>query len=118
VLAVHEAANLVLRHAHHAPNESFWHRWFEKPDERHFADEVRAFIARLDHLLDVPPQMLTRDDLAVVGQLSDSVVKCIEAFINDSAATAGGAAAALTPAVYLIRARYEELFKRGASKAP
>ena len=64
------------------------------PSQTHaadFADDVRAFNATLDAVLDAPPQMLTRNDLTAVGSL--------------------------TTAVYVIRARYENLYRRGALKA-
>ena len=117
VLAVHQAAKVVLDHAFHESNgASFWRRWFERPDERHFADEVRAFVVTLDYLLDVPPQMLTREDLTAIGDDTNRVVKRIETSIEDPAVAGSGVAASLAPAVYVIRARYEELYKRGATK--
>jgi hypothetical protein len=111
VVAVHDAANIVFAHQHQAPAGSFWHRWFDAPKERHFADEVRAFIMALDHLLDVPPQMLTPADLVAVGEDVERVVQRVEAAIDEDAG--GGTAAALTPGIYVMRARYEELYKRG-----
>jgi hypothetical protein len=116
VFAVHDAAKVVLEHQFVAPSDSFWRRWFEKPHERHRADEVRGFVMALDFLLDVPPHMLSRSDLVTVGEDAESVVKKIEAAIDDPAMAAAGAAALLAPAVYVIRARYEELYKRGAQK--
>jgi hypothetical protein len=114
VQAVHHAAGRVMNHVHPATNGSFWRRWFDKPDERHFADEVRAFVVTLDYLLDVPPQMLTREDIVSIGQDVDHVVMKVEAAIDEPGAAASDAAGALAPAVYVIRARYEELYKRGA----
>jgi hypothetical protein len=116
VLAAHEAANVVLNHRREVSSGSFWRRWFENPHERHFADEVRAFVRTLDFLLDVPPHMLSSGDLIAVGEDADRVVTRVEAAIDDQATSAGDAAAALAAAVYVIRARYEELYKRGAGK--
>ena len=99
---------------HRTSNGSFWRRWFEHPDQRHFADDVRAFVVTLDYLLDVPPQMLTREDVMSVGQDADRVVKKVEEAMEQPATAGSGAAAALAPAIYVIRARYEELYKRGA----
>lgn len=112
VLTVHEAAKVVMDHVHHPPTGFFWRRWFEKPDERHFADEIRAFIRTLGHLLDVPPQLVTREDIAAIGDDCEGVVKNVEASIDDPSAASD--VASLTPAIYVIRARYEELYKRGA----
>jgi hypothetical protein len=114
VQSVHRVANVVLNHVHPASTGSFWRRWFEKPDERHFADEVRAFVVTLDYLLDVPPQMLTREDIVSIGQEVDQVVKKVEAAIEQPGVAGSDVAGALAPAVYVIRARYEELYKRGA----
>jgi hypothetical protein len=116
VLAVHDAANIVLNHRREVSSGSFWRRWFENPHERHFADEVRAFVTTLDFLLDVPPQMLSSEDLVAVGEDAEGVVKRVEEAIDDQALPAGDVAAALAPAVYVIRTRYEELYKRGATK--
>jgi hypothetical protein len=116
VLAAHRAADVVLSHVHDATTGSFWHRWFEKPDERHFADDVRSFIVTLRNLLDVPPQMLTREDLISIGQETDRVVQKVEAAIEGSGAAGSNVASSLAPAVYVIRARYEDLYKRGAGK--
>lgn len=90
-----------------------WSRWFGKSNERKFADEARAFVVALDYLLDVPPTMLSRRDLATIGDEIERVVKCIETEIEASAE----AAASLTPMVYVIRTRHEELYKRGAAMA-
>ncbi|HEV3216975.1 MAG TPA: hypothetical protein VGZ27_14685 [Vicinamibacterales bacterium] len=116
VLAVHDAADAVLNHRRETSSGSFWRRWFEKPQERHFADEVRAFVTTLDFLLDVPPQMLSRGDLVAVGEDADRVVKRVEEEIDEQAAPAGEVAVALAPAVYVIRTRYEELYTRGAGR--
>jgi hypothetical protein len=117
VLAVTQAAKAVLAHQGDAASGAFWRRWFDKPRERHLADDVRAFVMALDHLLDVPPQMLTSADLVLVGAEADAVIKRVEAAIEDPEMARANAAAALVPAVYVIRARYEELYKRrGATK--
>jgi hypothetical protein len=118
VLAVHHAASVVLSHVLHPTTGSFWRRWFEKPDERHFADEVRAFVVTLDYLLDVPPQMLTPEDIVSIGQEVDRVVKKVEAAIEEPGVAGSDIAGALAPAVYVIRARYEELYRRGATGEP
>jgi len=91
----------------------FWRSWFDKPNERQFADEVRAFVVALDYLLDVPPTMLTRGDLTSIGEDIERVVKRVESQIESSPEDA----ASLAPAIYVIRTRYEELYRRGALKA-
>jgi hypothetical protein len=44
----------------------------------------------------------------------DSVVKKVESAIDEPGVAGSEVAGALAPAVYVIRARYEELYKRGA----
>jgi hypothetical protein len=116
VVKVHEAASVVVAHQLAAPNAAFWQRWFEKPTERHLADEIRAFVVALDFLLDVPPQMLSPADLVSIREDAERVIKKVEAAIEDPAIAAAGLSPALTPAVYVIRARFEELYRRGAFK--
>jgi hypothetical protein len=116
VLAVHHAANVVLNHRREVATGSFWRRWFENPHERHFTDEVRAFVGTLGLLLDVPPQMLSRGDLIAVGEDTDQVVTRVEAAIDDPSMAGSDAKAALTAAVYMIRERYEQLYKKGGTK--
>src|SRR5512132_1244052 len=113
VQTAHERAAAVLSHKAAAPGP-FWRRWFEKPDERQFADEVRAFVVALDYLLDVPPTMLRQSELAAIGEDVERVAKRIEAEIDFLAGSPTEAAASLTPAIYVISTRYEELYKRGA----
>jgi hypothetical protein len=115
VLAVHEAANTALDHQHTpGTSGSFWKRWFDSPEERHFADIVRTFVVTLDLLLDVPPTMLTLADLAAIGEDVNRVIEHIEAAIDEPGT--GTETAALAPAIYAIRTRHEELYQRGAAK--
>ena len=116
VQTVHDRAAVVLSHENTAPSGAFWRRWFEKPNERQFADEVRGFISALNHLLDVPPTMLSPGDLASIGEDVQRVAKRIEAEIEAPGESAAEVAASLAPAVYVIRTRYEEMYKRGATK--
>ena len=78
---------------------------------------AHAFVAALDHLLDVPPTLLSPRDLAAIGEDVQRVAKRIEEEIDGPTASANEADASLTPAIYVIRTRYEELYKRGATKA-
>lgn len=112
VHTVHERAATALSHTSTASG-GFWRSWFDKPSERQFADEVRAFVVALDYLLDVPPTMLTRGDLTSIGEDIERVVKRVESQIEASPEEA----ASLAPSIYVIRTRYEELYKRGALKA-
>jgi hypothetical protein len=114
VLAVHGAAAAVSDHQQPATPASFWRQWFASPQGSHFADRVRAFVGALDQLQDVPPSMLTAGDLKAVGAGVERVVECVEAEI-DRIGASSGAAPALAQAVYVIRARYEELYRRGAT---
>jgi hypothetical protein len=117
VRAVHEAAAAVLSHDHQAPSGSFWRRWFDAPHERHLADEVRAFVVSLDLLLDVPPTMLSQLDLTEIHQQVDRVVTRVEEAIDEPGQSGTDAAPSLAQAVYVIRTRYEVLYRRGATKA-
>lgn len=113
VQTIHERATTVLSHTTGTASGGFWRSWFDKPNERQFADEVRAFVVALDYLLDVPPTMLTRGDLTSIGEDIERVVKRVESRIESSPEDA----ASLAPAIYVIRTRYEELYRRGALKA-
>ncbi len=116
VQAVHDAASDVLASEHRTPSGSFWRRWLEAPHERHFVDHIRAFIVTLDRLLDIPPTLLTPGDLAAIGEDVARVAARAEVAIDESGAAGADAAAALAPAIYLIRTRYEEIYRRGATK--
>ena len=107
---------MVLSYTNDPTPGGFWRRWFDKPGERQFADEVRAFVVALDYLLDVPPTMLSRSDLSVIGGDIELVTKRIEGEID--AQDKPEVTAALAPAIYVIRTRYEELYQRGATKEP
>jgi hypothetical protein len=112
VQTLHERAASVMSHAKSPTSGGFWRRWLDKPGDREFADEVRAFVVALDYLLNVPPTMLSRRDLAEIGNRVEEVVRRIETEIE----AWPEAAPSLAPAVYVIRTRYEELYKRGATK--
>ena len=51
-----------------------------------------------------------------MSQDADRAIRRIEAAIDEPGASENGTAAALAQAVYVIRARYEELYLRGATK--
>lgn len=112
VRTIRERAAAVMAVPDDGATGGFWRRWFAKPPARTLADEVRAFVSGLDYLLDVPPTMITRQELVEVGLLAEQVVRRIEAAIDETAELAAG----LAPAIYVIRTRYEELYHRGASK--
>jgi hypothetical protein len=116
VQTVHERATTVVSHTSDSASGSFWRRWFDKPNERQFADEVRAFVVALDYLLDVPPTMVSRHDLTAIGEDVQQVVKRIETEIEPTGGSSAEVAASLAPAIYVIRARHEELYRRGASR--
>lgn len=110
VLAVREAAGAVLAHPDSA-HKSVWRRWFEASEERHLLDDVKAFVLALGDVQDVPPHLLTPADLKDVGEQIERVIARIETSLDHSAREAGP----LTSAVYVIRARYEDLYRRGAT---
>ena len=116
VYTIHDRAAAVLSHASGPPPGGFWRSWFDKPSERQFADEVRAFVVALDYLLDVPPTMISRKDLNSIGEDIEMVIKRIETEIAAQVKSPSDVAASLAPAIYVIRTRYEELHKRGATK--
>jgi hypothetical protein len=106
----------VLSHARRAAGRPFWRRWFGESREEGFAHAVRSFATSLNLLLDVPPTMIGRGELAGIGTLVDQVVARIDAEIEESDDPTAEAVAALAPAIYSIRTRYEALYKRGATK--
>lgn len=75
---------------------------------------VRSWRGRRDQL---PPQMLSGADLVLVGEDAEQVVRKVEAAIDNPAMAGAGAVASLAPAVYVVRTRYKELYKRGATKS-
>ena len=110
MLAVRDAAVAVLAHPD-AAHKSGWRKWFEIPGERHLLDDVRAFIHALGDVEDVPPHLLAPADLKDVGEQVDRVVARIETSLDHP----DRAGAPLAVAVYVIRARYEEIYRRGAT---
>ncbi len=88
-----------------------WRRWFEAPRERHLLDDVRAFLLALDDVLDAPPRAISGADIVAVGEQVERVIGRIEASLEHPGREEGPLAAA----IYLIRARYEEIYRRGAS---
>ena len=113
-VSVREAAAAVLAHDR-TPHESFWRRWFDSPNERHFLDEVRAFIVALDGVLDTPPHELRHTDLAAIGTHIDPVVGRIEEYLEHVHTDPRGSQP-LAMAIYAIRARHEDIVRRGARR--
>ena len=109
-LAVRDAAAALFAHEH-PPHRSMWRRWFEDPRERHLLDDVRAFLMALDDVLDVPPHVVSGADIAAVGEQIERVIGRIEASLDHPGPDQGP----LATAIYVIRARYEEIYRRGAS---
>jgi hypothetical protein len=110
VLAVRDVAAALLAHEH-TPHRSVWRGWFEVPRERHLLDDVRAFIMALDDVLDVPPHFFSRPDIAAVGEQVERVISRIEASLDHPGRESGP----LATAIYVIRARYEDIYRRGAA---
>lgn len=110
---VHDAASALLVHTQPA-SISFWRRWFEGSGERHVLDDVRAFSHALGELRNVPPPMIRPSELRSVGEDVDRVVAWIEAWLEQP--DHAGEGGPLPAAVYVIRRRYEELYRQGATK--
>jgi hypothetical protein len=116
VRAVHDAADMVLRRNRHVRG-SFWRRLFRLSREHSFHGSVRYFAHALKLVLDVPPTMLTPEDLALLGRDVEQVVARVEAVLEQGEGQEHDEAELLAPAVYAIRERYESVFKRGATRA-
>jgi hypothetical protein len=115
-LAVRRAAAVVLARPRTEP-QTFWRQMFERPAERHYLDEVRAFVRALGEILDVPTRELSALDLRALEAHVDEVVEHIEGHVTGaSAAGHVTAAQAMVAAVYAVRARLEEIVVRGAGR--
>ena len=108
--AVRDAAAKLLAHEH-TPPRALWRRWVEHPRERHLLDDVRAFVMALDDVLNAPPHAVSGADVAAVGEQIERVISRIEASLDHPGPDQGP----LATAIYVIRARYEEIYRRGAS---
>ena len=115
VLAVGQAAEAALGEPA-AGSQPFWRRLFQPRHQHSFEGSVRFFGHVLKKVLDVPPTMLTPDDLASLGLDVNRVVKEVEARLAQADAEHADEAGLLTAAVYAIRSRYELIYQRGALK--
>lgn len=109
----HRTTKAVISHKLRPSSRLLWRRWFEVPDERHLADEVRGFIGSLAELLDLPPGALSGDDIGKIGKDIERVVERIEDAIDEPGEKYDKAFA---EAIYAIRARYEHLYQAAAGK--
>ena len=110
VAGVREAADAVLAYPESA-HKSGWRGWFEAGDRRHLLDDVRWFAHNLRLVQDVPPHLLTPEDLKNIGEQVERVVARIETSLDRGDHNS----APLTAALYLIRTLYEALYQRGAT---
>ena len=92
-------------------HSSTWRKWFEASEKRHLLDDVKAFIRALGGVQDVPPHVLKPADLKEIGEQVDRVVARIEASLDHPDRTGGP----LAQSVYVIRRRYEDIYRRGAT---
>ena len=113
VRAVHDAARAVVQHPQ-API-SFMRRLFLEQG-RSLYDDVHHFGAVLHNLLDVPPTKLSDGDIAAIGTAVDQVVARAEQAIERNDRSIGEPLEALAQAIYLIRAQYEQIYRRGATR--
>jgi hypothetical protein len=116
LLAVHHAAKAVLGRPAVAKSPPFWRRLFQPRHKHSFEGLVRFFAHVLKKVLEVPPAMLTPDDLAFVGLEVDRVIKEIEDRLERRGPEVAGDVELLSAAVYRIRSRYELIYQRGALK--
>jgi hypothetical protein len=108
--AVGDAASTVLAHSQPDPH-SFWRHLFDRPRERHYLDDVRAFVGALEQVTDVPPAELGEGDLREIAAQVDRVIEHIERHI-DRSMDQPASAQPLARAVYAVRERHEQITAR------
>jgi hypothetical protein len=114
VREVHHAARSVLRHGDVKTHASLWQRLFP-PKGQMLYDKLRQFGHALKHLLDVPPSVLTAEDLAAIAADVDGVAQRAEQEIERDDRSSGEPLESYPAAIYTIRERYERIYQRGAS---
>lgn len=115
VLAVHNAAHSVLQHGAPQAPASFWKRLVSATGPG-LNELIRDFGHTLSNLLDVPPSLLTNEDIEAVGRDVNEVVERAEEAI-DRNDPSGEPIEPLPPLIYTLRARYEQIYRRGGRRA-
>ena len=114
VREVHHAARSVLQHGDVKTPASFWQRLFPQKGRR-LHDKLRQFGHALEHLLDVPPSVLSAEDLTAIAADVDRVAQRAEQEIERDDRSSGEPLESYPAAIYTIRERYERIYRRGAS---
>jgi len=108
--AVRDAAGALLAHSQ-PETRSFWTHLFDRPRERHYLDDVRAFVGALEGVADVPPAELAEDDLREIQRQVALAIEHIEQRV-DRSMEHPDSAQALVRAIYGIRQRHEHITAR------
>jgi hypothetical protein len=103
---VHHAATMVVGHHDHI-DEPLWRRLFDAPREPHLIDSTRHFVAALDDVLVTPMAELSHEDVEAAQKEVDRVVDRLEKRI--SALSDPKEAMPFATAIYVLRARFEEI---------
>lgn len=111
IASVNHAATMVVDHHDHV-DEPLWRRLFEVPRESHLIDSTRHFVAALDDVLGTPAVELSREDVEAVEKEVNRVIARLEKRI--SALLDPKEAMPFVTAIYVLRARFEKIFVRGA----
>jgi hypothetical protein len=114
VRAIHHVARSIAQHGEAPKATSWWRGWFPRRQDRLY-DKVRAFGHVLKRLLDLPPTMLTAEDIAAIGADVEQVVRRAEAEIERRDHSSREPINAFALEIYTVRLRYEQIYKRGAS---
>lgn len=114
VREVHHAARSVLQHGQAQTHASFWQRLFP-PKRRRLYDKLRQFGHALNHLLDVPPTVLSAEDLTAIGADVDRVAQRAEQELERGDRSCGEPLDSFPAAIYTIRDRYERIYRRRTS---
>jgi hypothetical protein len=116
VRAVHQAALTVLHHGEPQGPVSLWRRLFS-PKDRRLYDKVRQFSHTLNNLLDIPPMALSPSDIATIGTEVEQVVQRAEEEVDRNDPSSDEPLDAFARTIYEIRARYEQIYRRGGTGA-
>lgn len=103
----------MLQHGDVPTPASIWRRLFP-PKRRRLYDKLRQFGHALKHLLDVPPSMLSAEDLTSIGADVDRVAQRADHEIERGDRSSGEPLESFPAAIYMIRERYEQIYRRRA----
>ncbi len=104
----------MLQHGGVQTHASLWQRLFP-PKSRRLYDKLRQFGHALTHLQDVPPSVLSAEDLTAIAADVDGVAQRAEQEIERDDRSSGEPLESYPAAIYTIRERYERIHRRGVS---